>query len=673
MLYANRGVTRYMRSGSPAHDDGRGWSSAQRPHQGRGPRPEQGEPYGPEVSWPSGFRAAQFDSGEYRALVESSYERDDYSHVDPRSADPRSVGRRHPGEQPYGEQSYGDQAHGGQPYGDRPYDDPSHGDRPYGDPAYGDQPGRGGRQAPRYQQPADDYGYGDPGYADPGYDGPGHDAQRGYQAPRRQSGPSGFAGPVGPASGPQPIYPVTGAQEVYREPVDPRLAGLRYDELRYDDTDLEDRGFSPRYDEPLDDDSWYKELRSSGPAQPQRQGGGRLGGGSAPYSRGVDQSAGGGQFGSGSQSGAGGQFGSGQSAGPRPSAGPAAGGQTRPAGPSGTVARNLAPGNGPGPRMSAVPATSAPARGLPRNPGSSTAFTPVRPQATAGFAPTRDRGYLDAPAAQVSVLTPPAGNRYDAGYTGPETVAWSMTDVDSGAMEQLEEYWEQEEESDVEYTALLADLDGDQVGVQRDTGEQPAVARQAGRRRGRSGDRRLWLGLGGVVAVAAASIFLIIKFEFPASSGPAHTLSMPDKIGSSFTSSKQNGPQMAKLRQEFVQMTHGQATDVLSGEYESGGPGMGGVPQIVMTIDAHLANDDPASSIADFMQDYKNAVAVPAGPLGGQAACAEEAGSNADNGAICAWFDNDSFGVVLSGSMNSSALAQQLQTFRSAVEHVATA
>ncbi len=117
-------------------------------------------------------------------------------------------------------------------------------------------------------------------------------------------------------------------------------------------------------------------------------------------------------------------------------------------------------------------------------------------------------------------------------------------------------------------------------------------------------------------------------------------------------------------------MTHGQATDVLSGTYEDGGVGMSATPLIVMTIEAHLANDNAASSIGGFMQDYKDAAMVPAGPMGGQAACAESKGSNADNVAICAWFDNDSFGVLVSPSMNAKALAGELQTFRSAVEHV---
>jgi hypothetical protein len=653
-----------MRSGSPAHD-GRGWSSAQHPYQGRGPRPEQDAPYGPEVSWPSGFRAVEFDSGEYRALVESSYERDDYSHVDPQRGgtagrqpygDPRPGGQAPAGHRP-GDPRSGDPRYGDQPYGGRPVpgrrvaggypqpDDPGRGDPGYGDPGYSD---------PGYADP----GYGDPGYADPGYDGP-----RGYQAPprpdfRHQMGPA-----AGPVSKPEPIYPVTGAQEILREPVprpvdprpvdprpvdprpvDPRLAGLRYDELRYDDSDHDDRGFS-RYDEPLDDEAWYAELRPGGRGRGQDP---------APRGRAADFPPAGG-------------LGSGQrSAGrPGPSGGPGIAG-------SGPAARNITPGNNPGPRMSARPATAppVPARGLPRTPGSS-GFG----QASAGFAPSRDRGFLGAPVAQVGVaqvgvLTPPAGSKYGTDtFTGPETVAWSMEqEVEPGEVEVLEEYWEQDES--VEYTALLADLDDAPVGP--DTGAQIAITRQGvGRRRGRSGDRRLWLGLGGVVAVAAAAIFLIIKFEFPADAGPAHTLSMPEKIGSSFVSSKGvDQGSLNKLRNEFVQMTHGHATDVLAATYESGGVGMGAAPQIVMTIDAHFPNDNAAASIAGFMQDFTGAIAVPAGPLGGQAACAESNTGNADNMAICAWFDNDSFGVELSPSMNANALAGDLQTFRSAVEHV---
>jgi len=37
---------------------------------------------------------------------------------------------------------------------------------------------------------------------------------------------------------------------------------------------------------------------------------------------------------------------------------------------------------------------------------------------------------------------------------------------------------------------------------------------------------------------------------------------------------------------------------------------------------------------------------------------------------MCAWFDNDSFGEIVSPTMNSGALAKEMLTVRSAVETV---
>src|SRR5947209_16754687 len=123
-----------MRSGSPT-PDGSGWPSAQRPHsneglsnQGRygsGARSEPQDglgsgrrevPFGPEISWPYGFR--QLDP-ESREVLESAY---GFRQLAPESRE--------------GLES-----------------------------AYGTRPA--------YQQPAmDDFGYGDPGYSDPSYEGP---------------------------------------------------------------------------------------------------------------------------------------------------------------------------------------------------------------------------------------------------------------------------------------------------------------------------------------------------------------------------------------------------------------------------------------------------------------------------------------------------------------------
>src|SRR5580693_6490280 len=141
LLDDRQGVTRYMSSGSSAHDgdgprhsrqsDG---SSAQYPYRddamsgpgpyGPGRRSEPHEapdgrrdvPFGPDVSWPNGFR--QLDS-EARRLLESGY--------------------------------------GTQGYGPGQYD--------HVDPGYG-----AGRGSAYRQSAMDDYG--DPGYSDPAYDGP---------------------------------------------------------------------------------------------------------------------------------------------------------------------------------------------------------------------------------------------------------------------------------------------------------------------------------------------------------------------------------------------------------------------------------------------------------------------------------------------------------------------
>jgi len=88
-----------------------------------------------------------------------------------------------------------------------------------------------------------------------------------------------------------------------------------------------------------------------------------------------------------------------------------------------------------------------------------------------------------------------------------------------------------------------------------------------------------------------------------------------------------------------------------------------------MFIGGHLANAAPATSVASFTQKFAGAEVVSAGPLGGKAACVEE-GSGSDSVSMCAWFDNDSFGEIVSPTMNSAVLAQQMLTVRSAVETV---
>ena len=586
-----------MRSGSPAQD-GSGWPSAQRPHSdeatsspvrygsGPGSDPHDGRggrqevPFGPEISWPYGFR--QLDP-ESREVLESAYGTgpvysqpavDDDGYGDPGYADPSYEGPR-------------------TPYGTPAFDGPA-----IGSPAFGGQNGGSRNAAPPRAAGGSGYRPNEAGL--PGYHVPEirDSARPGYASPGYQPQPQGFA----PPSGSQEIWPVTGAQEALPDtgpqpiappvappvadargarssggfpqaaspaypdqwydnprpndqprpagsrldgtpagarPADPRLEGMNYGELRYD----EPSPGQPGYDEPLDDESWYEELRRSAPAYPQGFGPQHP---SGPHRRVEPQAPG-----------------HGQPAG-LPQAPDRAAGYGQPRADWG----GSSPQAPQGPQMSAG-RTTGPGQRAGTQPGSPFPPAPT-PQAAQG------NGFLSAPVTPVGLLTPPAGTRVDAlrdgaspaspaapaaspwtasaaaqvltapsasrpgtaavrpghGLDGPEITSSWPAQPQADDLETFEDFWRDDE--DEEYTGLFGDR---QAEFDRADARQAAASRQAaakrrtGRRRGGSNDHRLWLGLGGVVIVAAAAITGIIKFEFPSHSGPAHTMVIPAKIG----------------------------------------------------------------------------------------------------------------------------------------------
>jgi hypothetical protein len=402
-------------------------------------------------------------------------------------------------------------------------------------------------------------------------------------------------------------------------PDDPRLVGMRYDELRYDEPSPD----GPGLDQSFSDESWYEELRRSAPAYPQTSGGSFLPDGPAPRSE---------PQGSGYSP----QPGYRQAPAPERSAG-----YTQPRGDRGDS----------GPQLSAGPAT--------------------RPAPRTG----QDSAFLSAPTGQVGVLTPPAARpavprapgipavRPGHGLDGPEiTSSWpAAPQVDE--LESFAEFWREDAE-EAEYAGLFGDREIDPERA------RSAAKRSTGRRRGRSNDHRLWLALGGVVVLAAVAITGIIKFEFPSHGGPAHTMVTPATIGTYVrTVDLERQTNVAQLRDEVIKMSAGHASSVESAVYESGNSAAGNDEQIIMFIGGHLANADPATSVASFTQKFPGAQVVTAGSLGGKAACVEEGGSS-DSVSMCAWFDNDSFGEVVSPTMNSTALAKQMLTVRPAVETV---
>jgi hypothetical protein len=668
-----------MRNGSSAHD-GDGWPSAQNPYRddamsgpgpyGPGRRSEPHEvpggrreaPFGPDISWPNGFRQLDPDA---RRLLESGYGtpgygRGQYDHVDPGYGAGRGSGHRQTPMDDYGDPGYSDPAYDGprSASGGRGWPGDNRGPRaPLSDgPGYSGVPGY---HVPDYREPSSGY--------QPGYAASDIYPVTGAQEALPATGPQPIADSwrgrdTGPARSGRPAYPDerydhprldeprgSGARPDRAPAPDPRLEGMRYDELRYEEPT------GSGYDEPLDDESWVAELRRSAPVYPQ-----------SPQSPGGDQRRGdsrgpgyGPQLGWGSQPGLN-----------QPGSHPQASGQGRDdRGGPGPVAPR-------GPRMSVGPETR------PR--------TPAAPQ-DLGF---RGEGYLGAPVAQVGVLTPPAIRRLEDpadtgplpaapgasqvlapsvrpghGLDGPEiTSSWpAQPHVDE--VESFEEFWA-EDDNDAEYHGLFPGEDPD-FDPRREVARTRGGGRRTGRRRGRSNDHRLWLALLGVVVAAAAAITGILKFEFPSHSGPAHTMVTPARIGSYLrTVDMEKETKVNVLRAEVIKMSSGQASNVVSAVYESGNSAAGGTEQIVMFIGGHLANAAPGSSITSFTQKFAGAAVVSAGSLGGQAACVEEAPGTADSVAMCVWFDNDSFGEIVSPTMNATSLANVMRTMRPSLELV---
>jgi hypothetical protein len=650
-------------------------------------------PFGPDVSWPNGFR--QLDP-ESRRLLESGYGRS----VDPGyGTGGRAAGYRDPAADDYGDPGYSDPA----------YDGPRGGS---GGRSWPD--GNRGSRAPGGAPASDGSGYGSvPGYHVPDYRGPSRPDLGGFQ--------QGFSAPgIYPVTGAQEALPATGPQPVadswtgrdpgsarsgrpaYPEqwydhprlddsrrggaradnpPVsDPRLAGMRYDELRYD----EPLAGEPRYDEPLDDDAWVKELRRGGPSFPQPPSGpsgpsgasGPSGGSSAGDQRRGDSSGWG-------QLPAPGQSGWGQQPGPsQPGTYPQAFGYGQ--------GRDDRGGPAPrGPRLSAGQTTGPQTTGpLPVSP---------RPPAAPQDRTFPGDGYFGGPTAQVGVLTPPAIRRLpDPLETGPQPVAPSAAPGASQVLapqvrpghgldgpeitsswpaqpqvdetESFEEFWA-EDDNDAEYEGLFPGEDPDFDARRKARTRTKAEGRRSGRRRGRSNDHRLWLALLGVLIAAAAAIFGILKFEFPAHGGPTHHMATPARIGSYVrTVDMEKETKVNQLRGEVIKMSSGQASNVVSAVYESGNSAAGNTEQIVMFIGGHLANAAPASSIGSFTQKFPGAGVVSAGALGGKAACVEEAPGTSDSVAMCVWFDNDSFGEIVSPTMNARALSGVMRTMRPSLE-----
>lgn len=200
-----------------------------------------------------------------------------------------------------------------------------------------------------------------------------------------------------------------------------------------------------------------------------------------------------------------------------------------------------------------------------------------------------------------------------------------------------------------------------------DTGARRAV----GKRRGRSGDRRQWMALGAIAIVAAGAIgAVLIKHAFSGPSGPAHQVVAPQTVdGYTRSANLEKQLHVASEAQKVAKASSGQASDVVYGVYQMGSTS--GVDaantQMFMFVGGKLASADPGASIQNFEQTYPGSAAVSPGSLGGQAACTETH-LNGQSASMCVWFDNDTFGAVVSPTMTTAKLASTMDTVRPSLE-----
>jgi hypothetical protein len=202
-----------------------------------------------------------------------------------------------------------------------------------------------------------------------------------------------------------------------------------------------------------------------------------------------------------------------------------------------------------------------------------------------------------------------------------------------------------------------------------ETDEDTATRRAVGRRRGRSGDRRQWMALGAITVVAAGLIGgVLMKYVFAGPSGPAHEVVAPVSVDG-YTRSATLGEQMkvGALAQSVEKSSGGSASGVVSAVYEQGAVAPGSNAQIFMFVGGKLASADANAFIANFDQSYPDAHGVSAGALNGDAACSETHLNN-EEAAMCVWFDNDTFGALVSPTMSTTQLASTLSNVRPSLE-----
>jgi hypothetical protein len=158
-----------------------------------------------------------------------------------------------------------------------------------------------------------------------------------------------------------------------------------------------------------------------------------------------------------------------------------------------------------------------------------------------------------------------------------------------------------------------------------------------------------------IVAVLAVVGYLLMMPQV------THVVSVPASLNGYVRQPAQASHTAQQLKSRILARAGGAVSNVVAATYEkSASSGT----QIVVFIGGN------SSSGGDFISgitELRGSFTTSAGPLGGQAACAPST-----NGAPaeCAWADGDTFGILVSATLNATGLADEMRLMRPLVERV---
>jgi hypothetical protein len=129
---------------------------------------------------------------------------------------------------------------------------------------------------------------------------------------------------------------------------------------------------------------------------------------------------------------------------------------------------------------------------------------------------------------------------------------------------------------------------------------------------------------------------------------------------------------VSQLEKNITVQSSGQASHLVSAVYQDGSTTVDGpAPQVILFIGGRLSGASATASVRTFTQHFRDAKLTSAGKLGGAAACVDGQSGATNGAAVCAWFDNDTFGELVSPNMTAAALANEMRAIRPSVERLA--